>query len=145
MAITQSLSQACAGYADCVVATCGPLDAIFHRHATADELRSYVKDWDGIFKFAVDRPAAEIVASMERLRRHDLLIGVHLRPECNEHYRQWLIDDTPIELDDPWSHWCNDPSVVRIPYAELRSRWNWICERCNIPYRRLARLNARPA
>lgn len=113
------------------------------KHATADQLRTVIKDYDRLFVWAVSRPQDEIIESDYRLHQSEIPLlrdgridgpwaesvaesdGESLHAFRKRRWEAWLGGET---IEDRWL----DDRVVTFEFSELRVRWKEILRECRI-------------
>jgi hypothetical protein len=110
----------------------------FWCHSTARDLRPWVMDWDGIYKFAIMRNPYDLLSSMWRWT---------LKYEKDK-YTPWTFltqkPNYPIPAGGFWEHYCGE-GVEAIRYEHLDQEWPALCTRLGLPELTLPRVNAMPA
>ena len=125
----------------------------WHQHATADELQHLVRDFDTIYKFAVERPTCDIIASDYRLHQQgaiELAAGEEplfiesiaaARNETLEQFkrRRW---NPWLRGQDAWSRWTGGRlDIHRLRFDHLDEDWIKTLDAIGIPRCELNRCN----
>ena len=121
-------------------------------HQTAAVLKSYIREWNDIYRFAVHRPIQDRFDSMDKWIQKLKKKPYHENPLIPEEIKDFMdIEDHPKFFQDNWSShttqyftqglYGEDLGVEVYNFDDLPERWHEICDKCQIPRCELPHLN----
>jgi len=121
-------------------------------HQRAINLRTYIKEWADIYRFAIHRPVEDRIQSAIKWVGHLRSIDFHKDASTSDEMKEFVGRDDYIEhIRETWApyttqfftegNYGEDLAVEIYPFEQLNDRWYEICDKCQIPRCELPRLN----